>query len=104
MEMGFDTLRGGNRSSAASPAGQPLDWHGLHARLATAHAARRQLLAELAAEPVRGGSFDSDSAGAIFAFGQTLSAINLTALADGKVEAGNSWGVAAAQVPGGRGK
>lgn len=103
MEMGFETFLGRNRRTVAGATGLPLDWQGLHARLATAHVARRALLAESAAVAVTGGSFDSRTADTIFAFDEALSAVNLTDSADGKSVAGNEMGVAAAQVPGGRG-
>jgi len=61
------------------------------------------LLAECADEPVSGGSFDSRTAEAIFAFDEALSAVNLTDSADGKSVAGNEIDVTAAIVPGGRG-
>jgi hypothetical protein len=103
MEMGFETFLGRNRQIVAGAARHPLDWTGLHARLAAAHAARRMLLAECADEPVSGGSFDSRTAETIFAFDEALSAVNLTDSADGKSVAGNEIDVTAAIVPGGRG-
>jgi hypothetical protein len=103
MELGFETFLGRNRRIAVGAAGHPLDWSGLHARLAAAHAARRMLLAESSVGSVGGGSFDSRTAEAIFAFDEALSAVNLTDSADGKSVAGNEMGVAAALVPGGRG-
>lgn len=103
MEMGFETFLGRNRRIVAGASGHPLDWSGLHARLAAAHAARRMLLAECTDESVSGGSFDSRTAEAIFAFDEALSAVNLTDSADVKSVAGNEMGVAAALVPGGQG-
>jgi hypothetical protein len=103
MDMGFESFSSRFGRTAANPAGQPCDWQVLHVRLATAHAARRALLAEFATEAPVCGSFDPLAAQALGALEEELMTVNLTALADGKPYAGKELDVAAAQVPGGRG-
>jgi hypothetical protein len=103
MEMGFESFAARLGKSAATPALHPCDWHGLHARLVAAHAARRALLAEFGTHAPVCGSFDPLAAQALGALEEELMTVNLTALADGKAEAGKELDVAAAQVPGGRG-
>jgi hypothetical protein len=103
MEMGFESFAARLGRSAAAPGARPCDWHGLHTRLAAAHAARRALLAEPASHAPGSGSFDPAAAQALDALEEGLMTINLTALADGKAYTGKEMGVAAAQVPGRQG-
>jgi hypothetical protein len=103
MDLGFESFSSRFGRTAASPVGQPCDWQVLHARLATAHVARRALLAEFATEVPLCGSFDPLAVQALSALEEDLMTVNLTALADGKPYAGKELDVAPAQVSGGQG-
>lgn len=103
METGFASFTGSRGRGPIRPDGRTGDWFSLRARCAAAHAARRVLLDQAAASADPYGSFAPLAAQAIAELGGGFPAVNLTALADRKSPAGNDMGVAAAQVPGGRG-
>ncbi|HVR89967.1 MAG TPA: hypothetical protein VHG29_02590 [Novosphingobium sp.] len=108
--MGFDLsghAAGYPAGSAPSYAASGFDWHGLHARLAAAHVARRSIL-ELAQAPARLGSFDGRAAATLaehepFELCASL-AVNPTDLADGKEPARIAADVAGPSISGDRGK
>ena len=86
MEIGRDII-GSLRErlgSGGTPASEPLlDWHGLHARLAAAHAARRVF----AVPGVTGGSFLLDAAETLDHVPNPSRAVNPNVSADGKAPA-----------------
>jgi hypothetical protein len=103
MEMGFDRFGRASSRSATSSLAAAFDWHGLHARLAAAHGARRALLADLTTAGTAKGSFAPNSAEALAAHGEVLASVNRTGLADGKSPSGIGQDVAAAHASGNRG-
>lgn len=106
MEIAFDLmsgLRGRVADAGGSAANGAIDWFGLHARCAAAHAARREL-----------GRFESRVSIPVGGFalwaasphdpGQGSRVVNRTDLADGKVPAGMECGSAAVLRLDGRGQ
>lgn len=103
MEFGHDLINGlGQRFCGANqaPAAPGLDWRGLHARLAAAHAARRELLRLGANRPSRIGGFNRWSA---VTQDQCYRSVNRIALADGKQTAGKQTSVTGSDRAGDRG-
>lgn len=111
MEMHFDmesrlaTLLAG---TAGNHAPASLDWHGLHARMAAAYAARPAIaLANPQESVIDGGSFDRGSARVLADFGETaangLAVVNPTVLATGNSECDKDAAVAGACSVGERG-
>jgi hypothetical protein len=95
MKMEFDL----EHQLAAATVSARLDWRGLRARLAAAHAAHVVIDGLVQPEPVLdGGSFDRGSARALAVYGKALSAmsdsINPSALANGKPNQDNVTAVA----------
>jgi hypothetical protein len=105
MEFAIDLLAGLRSRVHPVPGGGAMpgfDWHGLHSRLAAAHAAR--------AEFARGESLPAASAGSFAAWrgsavssGKTLPGVNPTDSADGKAPGGIEGLVAGDSGAGGRG-
>lgn len=85
MEMGFDhgALRIAGEAGFDSPAeSAKLDWRGLKARFAAAHALRRTLQNGFDAQA--SGSFSADAAGILAMNRRVLSDVNPNDLANGK--------------------
>ncbi|HMT47112.1 MAG TPA: hypothetical protein PLL44_04180 [Novosphingobium sp.] len=75
------------------------DWHGLHARLAAAHAARGALRGADSGPAAASGGF------AALRVGERASrGVNPTDLADRKAAAANDWVIAGQAMTGGRGQ
>jgi hypothetical protein len=109
MNMDFDMearLAAQFAASVGNHASQQLDWHGLRARLAAAHAARSLLNGATPRESMAdGGSFDRASAQALSGYGtgmgRGLDGVNPTALANGNSTSDIDAGVAGACSAGG---
>jgi hypothetical protein len=102
MEIADDlmsSLRGqiGTDRGSALPGG--IDWHGLHSRLAAAHAARSALAQGGSSVPTVSGGF-----AVLTETGHPSRHVNPTDLADGKAPAGNDWAIAGQAMTGGRGQ
>lgn len=87
--------------SAGNHLGEPIDWHGLRARMTAAYAAHAMLAFEKPRETsIPSGSFDQGSARvlAVYAAGPSheLEAINPIALANGNSGSNNSAAAAGA--------
>jgi len=104
MEIAFDLMTS-LRAKVATAVGEAengaVDWSGLHARLAAAHAARRALQGESRAPTATGGFALWTASNA--ASGHASRFVNRTGLVDGKVAAGIEDGVAGQCSAGGRG-
>ncbi|MBK6802833.1 hypothetical protein [Novosphingobium sp.] len=75
------------------------DWHGLHARLAAAHAARGALHSSDSRTAAISGGFSALRAG-----NHPSRDVNPTGLADGKAPAANDCAIAGQTLAGGRGQ
>ncbi|WP_144039876.1 hypothetical protein [Novosphingobium sp. TH158] len=84
--MGFapSSLATTSATAPAEETGRALDWHALKSRFVAAHALRR----ELAESASAGGSFILAGSQALASLRESSVAVNLTALANGKGQAG----------------
>lgn len=106
MEFANDLMAGLRGNVRAAPVGAAIpgfDWFGLHARLAAAHAARRELRHRESARPIGNGGFASWQ-GLAAATGKSLPGVNPTDSADGKAQAAMNSFIAGEPGAGGRGQ
>lgn len=108
MNVDFDMesrLAAAAAGMTGNHAAQPLDWHGLRARMTAAYAARPVLECAQPREiVVEGGSFDTGSARVLAVYGRGhdagLGTVNPTALANGNSGCDTDADVAGSQTAG----